>query len=146
MTQWERNGEESEREWGAMGKERREGERERGQERGQEREGGREWERDPQSESRGLTGAKGGWWVRADQGVWDAMAAQSSLMVKQRGAIAPLEHRRDTSLRVDKPKHDKRSENAAHVRVLEAGRHENVGGLCTHGVVLKRYAPHTVQQ
>ena len=29
---------------------------------------GREWERDPQSKSRGLTGAKGGWWVRADQG------------------------------------------------------------------------------
>ena len=74
------------------------------------------------------------------------MAAQSSLMVKQRGAIAPLEHRRDTSLRVEKPKHDKGCENAAHVRVLEASGHENVGGLCTHGVVLKRYAPHTVQQ
>ena len=67
-------------------------------------------------------------------------------MVKQRGAIAPLEHRRDTSSRVAKPKHDKGSENAAHVRVLEASRHENVGGTCTHGVVLKRYAPHTVQQ
>ena len=41
-------------------------ERERGggaQEREQERMGGREWERDPQSKSRGLTGAKGGWWV-----------------------------------------------------------------------------------
>ena len=76
-TQRERNGEEREREWGAMEKERREGERERGQERGHERERGREWERDPQSKSRGLTGAKGGWWVRADQGVWDAMAAQS---------------------------------------------------------------------
>ena len=25
--------------------------------------GGREWERDPQSKRRGLTGAKGGWWV-----------------------------------------------------------------------------------
>ena len=129
-----------------MGKEWREGERERGQERGHQRETGREWERDPQSKSQGLVGAKGGWWVRADQGVWHAMAAQSSLIVKQRGAIAPLEHRRDTSLRVEKPKHDKGSENAAHVRVLEASRHENVGGLCTHGVVLKMYAPHTVQQ
>ena len=129
-----------------MEKERREGERERRQERGQERERGREWERDPQSKSRGLTGAKGGWWVRADQGVWDGMAAHGSLMVKQRGGIAPLEHRRDRSLRVEKPKHDKGCENAAHVRALEAGEHENVGGLCTHGVVLKRYAPHTVQQ
>ena len=69
-------------------------ERERAGERAGERERGREWERDPQSKSRGLSGAKGGWWVRADQGVWDAMAAQSSLMVKQRGAIAPLKHRR----------------------------------------------------
>ena len=58
----------------------------------------------------------------------------------------PTYHRRDTSLRVEKPKHDKGCENAAHVRVLEASGHENVGGLCTHGVVLKRYAPHTVQQ
>ena len=32
----------------------------------QERKRGREWDRDPQSKSRGLTGAKGGWWVRAD--------------------------------------------------------------------------------
>ena len=39
-------------------------ERESGaQEREQERMTGREWERDPQSMSRGLTGAKGGWWV-----------------------------------------------------------------------------------
>ena len=68
------------------------------------------------------------------------------LRVKQRGAIAPLEHRRDTSLRVEKPKHDKGSENAAQVRVLDASGHANVGGLCTHGVVLKRYAPHIVQQ
>ena len=111
-----------------------------------ERERGREWERDPQSKSRGLTGAKGGWWVRANQGVWDAMAAMSRLMVKQRGAIAPLEHGLDTSLRVGKPEHDKGSENAARVRVLGASRHGNVGGQCTHGVVLKRYAPHTVQQ
>ena len=36
--QWERNGEERETEWGAMGKERREGQQEREQERGQERE------------------------------------------------------------------------------------------------------------
>ena len=63
------------------GKERRE--KEGGaQGREQERKRGREWERDPQSKSRGLTGAKGGWWVRADQGVWDAKAAQSSIMVK----------------------------------------------------------------
>ena len=48
--QWEKNGEERERESGA-------------QEREQERMGGREWERDPQSKSRGLTGAQGGWWV-----------------------------------------------------------------------------------
>ena len=67
-------------------------------------------------------------------------------MVKQRGAIAPLEHRRGTLLPVEKPKHDKGSENTAHVRVLELSRHENVGRLCTHGVVLKRYAPHTVQR
>ena len=123
---------ERERECDAMGEERREGERERESERG------REWERDPQSKSRGLTGAQGGWWVRADQGVWEAMAAKSSLMVKQRGAIAPLEHRRDTSLRVGKPEHDRGSENAAHVRVLGASRHGYVGGQCTHGVVLKR--------
>ena len=58
-----------EREGGAQGRE-------------QERKRGREWERDPQSTSRGLTGAKGGWWVRADRGVWDAKAAQSSIMVK----------------------------------------------------------------
>ena len=39
-------------------------ERESGaQEREHESMGGREWERDPQSKSRGLTGAKGGWWV-----------------------------------------------------------------------------------
>ena len=113
-----------EREGGAQGRE-------------QERKRGREWERDPQSKSRGLTGTKGGWWVRADQGVWDAKAAQSSIM-------APLEHRRDTSLHVGKPKHGKGRENAAHERVLKASGHENVGGLCTHGVVLKRYAPHTV--
>ena len=35
-------------------------------------------------------------------------------MVKQRGAIAPLEHRRDTSLRVEKPKHDKGCGSALH--------------------------------
>ena len=127
----------------------RERERERGQEketgrereRGQERERGREWERDPQSKSRGLTGAEGGWWARVHQGVWEAMAAKSSLMVKQRGAIAPPEHGRDTSLRVGKPEHDGGSENAAHVRVLGVSRHGYVGGQCTHGVVLKRYAP-----
>ena len=83
--EWDAMGEERrgerEREWGTKGKERREGERERGQERGQER--------DPQSKSWGLTGAKGGWWVRVDKGVWDAVAAQSSLMVKQRGAMRP---------------------------------------------------------
>ena len=139
----ERRGE-REREWDAMGEERREGERER--ERAGERERGREWETDPQSKSRGLTGAKGGWWVRADQVVWDAMAAKSSIMVKQRGAITPLEHGRDTLLRVGKLEHDRGSENAAHVRVLGASRHGNVCGQCTHGVVLKRYAPHTVQQ
>ena len=64
---------------GRSGKGTERGERESGaQGREQERMGGREWERDPQSKSRGLTGAKGGWWVRADQGVWDAKAAQSS--------------------------------------------------------------------
>ena len=78
-TQWERNGE-----------------KERRRERAGERERGTKWKRDPQSKSRGLTGAEGGWWVRADQGVWEAMAAKSSLMVKQRGAIAPPEHGRDT--------------------------------------------------
>ena len=142
-----RNGrgtERRERERDAMGEKQREGERER--ERGQGREKGREWERDPQSKSPGLTGAKGGWWVRADQGVWDAMAAKSSLRVKQRGAIAPLEHGRDTSLRVRKPERDRGSENAAHVRVLGASRYGSVGGQCTHGVVLKRNEPHTVQQ
>ena len=60
--------------------------------------------------------------------------------------MAPLEHRRDTSLRVEKPKHGKGRENAAHVRTLEASGHENVGGLYTHGVVLTGYVPHTVQQ
>ena len=115
-TQWERDGEERKREWDAMGEDRREGERERG----------REWERDPQNKSRGLTGAKGGWWVRADQGVWEAMAVKSSLMLKQRGAIAPLEHGRDTSYRVGRPEHDRGSENA--VRVMGARRHGHVGG------------------
>ena len=67
-------------------------------------------------------------------------------MVKKQGAVAPLEHRRDTSLRVEKPKHDKSRENAAHVRALDASGHDIVGCLCTRGVVLTRYAPHTVQQ
>ena len=107
---------------------------------------GREWERDPQSKSRGLTGAQGGWWVRADQGVWDAKATQSSIMVKKQGTIAPLEQRRDTSLRVGKPKHGKGRENAARERALNTSVHENVGGLCTHGVVLKRYVIHIVRQ
>ena len=73
---------ERKREWGAMGGglERRreregEGRREREGERERERERGREGERDPQSKSRGLTGTVGGWWVRADQGVWAAVAA-----------------------------------------------------------------------
>ena len=46
-TQWERNGEEREREWDAMGEERREGEREREREGRREREGesGRETHR-----------------------------------------------------------------------------------------------------
>ena len=68
--------------------ERREGERvgyRRESKREQERLGGREWERDPQSKRRGLTGAKGGWWVRADQGVWDAKTARNSQVVKKRG-------------------------------------------------------------
>ena len=39
-------------------------------------------------------------------------------MVKQRGAIAPPEHKRDTSLRVEKPEHDRGNESAAHVRGL----------------------------
>ena len=91
-------------------------------------------------------GAKGGWWVRADQGVWDAKATQSNIMVKQQGAIAPLEQRRDMSLRVGKPKHCEGCENAAHERALNTSGHESVGCLCTHGVVLKRHAPHTVRQ
>ena len=79
-----------------MGKEQRGAterrERESGtQEREQERRGGREWERDPQSKRRGLTGAKGGWWVSADQGVWDAKTARNSQVVKKQGAIAPPE-------------------------------------------------------
>ena len=61
------------------------------QEREQERRGGREWERDPQSKRRGLTGAKGGWWVSANQGVWDAKTARNSQVVKKQGAIAPPE-------------------------------------------------------
>ena len=78
--------------------------------------------------------------------VWHGGAAGLGPCMRSPPPSPPPGFRRDTSLRVDKPKHDKGSENAAHVRVLEAGRHENVGGLCTHGVVLKRYAPHTVQQ
>ena len=66
--------------------------------------------------------------------------------MKQQGAIAPLEHKRDTSLRVGKPKHGKGRENAAHEWASDASGHESMGGLCTHGVVLKRYAPHTLQQ
>ena len=117
-----------------MGRNEQGTERRRARERAGERAGEREWERDPQSKRRRLTGAKGGWWVRADQGVWDGMAAQSSLMVKQRGAIAPLEHRRDTSLRVEQPKHDKGCENAAHVRVMAASGHENVQAECARMV------------
>ena len=49
--------------------------RRREREREGRRERGREGERDPQSKSRGLTGAVGGWWVRADQGVWAAIEA-----------------------------------------------------------------------
>ena len=143
-TQWEGDGEERERESGTQWERNGEKERERERERVGERE--REWERDPQSKRRGLTGAKGGWWVRADQGVWDAMAVKSSTMKKQRGAFAPQEHGCDTSYRVGKPEHDKGSENAAHVRVKGASRHGNVGGQNTQGVRLKRYAPHTEQQ
>ena len=83
--------------------------------------------------------------MRADRGVWEAMAAKSSLMVKQRGAIAPPGRGRDTSLRVGKPEHDRGSENAAHVRVLGASRHGYVGRQCTHGVVLKKVCA-TIQQ
>ena len=61
-------------------------------------------------------------------------------------SIAPLERRRDTSLRVGKPKHGEGRENAVHERALNTSGHESVGGLCTHGVVLKRHAPHTVRQ
>ena len=65
-------------------------ERESGtQEREQERLGGREWERDPQSKKRGLTGTKGGWWVRADQGLWNAKTARNSQVVKNRAPLRP---------------------------------------------------------
>ena len=51
--------------------------RERERERDRERERERERERDPQSESWGLSGTVGGWWVRADLGVWTAIEALS---------------------------------------------------------------------
>ena len=63
---------EREREWDTVGGG---SERRRERERGKERERGREGERDPPSESRGLTGNVGGWWVRADLGVWAAIEA-----------------------------------------------------------------------
>ena len=37
----------------------------------------------------------------------------NGFMVKHRDAFAPPEHGRDTSLRVEKPKHDRGSESAA---------------------------------
>ena len=67
-------------------------------------------------------------------------------MVKQQGAIVPLSHRLDTSLRLERPKHNCVCESASHVRMSEAGRHENVGSMRMHGVELKWYALHTVQQ
>ena len=65
-------------------------------------------------------------------------------MVKKQGAIAPLSHRLDTSLRVDRPKQDWGCESAAHMGKTEASRHEYVGSMRMHGVELKWYAPHTV--
>ena len=108
----------------------------------QERLGGREWERDPQSKRqskrRGLTGAKGGWWVRADQGVWDAKTARNSQVVKKQGAVAPLSHRLNTSSRVERPKHDGGCESAAQERQLEASGQGKVGSMRMHGVEQKR--------
>ena len=63
----------------------------------------------------------GGWWVRADQCVGSQSSIElNSLMVKHREAFAPPEHRRDTSLRVRMPEHDRGSESAAHERVVGA--------------------------
>ena len=104
----------------------------------QERLGGREWERDPQSKRRGLTGAKGGWWVRADQGVWDAKTARNNQVVKKQGAVAPLSHSLDTSSRVERPKHDWGCESAAQVRQLEASGQGKVGSMRMHGDEQKR--------
>ena len=104
----------------------------------QERLGGREWEGDPQSKRRGLTGAKGGWWVRADRGVWDAKTARNSQVVKKQGAVAPLSHRLDTSSRVEGPKHDWGCESAAQERQLEASGQGKVGSMRMHGVEQKR--------
>ena len=59
---------------------------------------------------------------------------------------SPLSHRLDTSSRVEQPKHDWGCESAAHVRKTEASRHESVGSMRMHGVEMKWYAPHAVQQ
>ena len=58
-------------------------------------------------------------------------------MVKKQGAIAPLSHRLDTSLRVERPKHDWGCESAAQVRHSEASRQGKVGTMRMHGVELK---------
>ena len=104
----------------------------------QERLGGRERERDPQSKKRGLTGAKGGWWVRADKGIWDTKTARNSPVVKKQGAVAPLSHRLDTLSSVERPKHDWVCESAAQVRQLEATGQGKVGSMRMHGVEQKR--------
>ena len=100
--------------------------------------GGREKERDPQSKRPGLTGAKGGWWVRADQGKWDATAARNNQEMKKQGAVAPLSHRLDTSSRVEQPKQDRACESAVHVRQLEASGQETVDSMRMSGVERQR--------
>ena len=120
--QWERNREEQpEREQG------------RAREIGRERVGER-----PTEQETGLTGAKGGWWARADQGKWDATAAWSNQEIKKQGAVAPLSYTLDTLSRAEQPKHDWGCESAAHVRQLEASGQETVDSMRMNGVERQR--------
>ena len=66
--------------------------------------------------------------------------------MKKQGAVAPLSHRLDTLSRVEQPKQDWGSESAAHVRMMEASRHECVVGMRMHGGEQKWHSPHAKQQ
>ena len=64
---------------------------------------------------------------------------------KKAGRRSALSHRLDTLSRVEQLKQDWGGESAAQVRMMEASRHECVGGMRMHGGELQWYAPHAKQ-